>query len=67
MQRLAALTACAVVQGQHPESELDALASMLQGDAGLDAVYRQELLTLMGSVRAALAQCRAAAADRTEL
>lgn len=67
IQRLVALIACPVVQGQHPESELDALASLLQGDAGLDDVYKQELLILMGSVRAALEQCRAAALDRTEL
>lgn len=67
LQLHAAFTACLVAQGEHPESELDALASTLQGSAGLDAVYKQELLTLMGSVREALGQCRAAAVDRTEL
>ena len=56
-----------MAQGQHPESELDALKSSLQGDAGLDAVYKQELLTLMSSVREALERCRAAALDRAEL
>lgn len=65
--QLQALAARPEAQGEHPESELDALASTLQGGAGLDAVYKQELLTLMGSVRETLGQCRAAAVDRTEL
>ncbi|KAK9832603.1 hypothetical protein WJX81_002885 [Elliptochloris bilobata] len=68
---LKALTAVPAVakqlHGQHPESELDALASALRGNAGLNDEYRQELLTLVAAARDALALCRTAASERTEL
>ena len=44
-------------QKQPPEAELVALAGVLQGEAELDAEYRQELLSMLGTVREAVSQC----------